>query len=642
MTLADRADAIDGQWWVVFILQLCAEGHKLVHRSFYRQAQRIYAQAHKHAESFGDDVSRALALGGIGVASWGIGSFHISLQAFDRLFAMGERWHNEQWLMMACAGIGNARIALGQNADAIQILERQKSIAESRSDKLGLCEAAGNLGTAHLRLGAYCKALAFHQDALQLATELDEREHPGAQAQAMDNLGATYLRIGEYKKAIDMHTKALELAVQQGSAPAKARAHGNLGQALFAQGDYHNAGEQFGLQLATAQPTEDMRTVSAAYWGIGRVYEHTGKLEEAAKQHRKALGIVQVTDDKAAQARIYGGLACLSRAQGRYAEAIKLFETQLTICKALDDKSALLEAHVGLARACAHAGDMARSLEHFEAFGALLKALDASPLPAAFWEQYARAIDEWTLVTARVSGMMEALRVEEWRRCRSELSARADREGEVRSVEEYAIRVEASHVIVLRVAQVEAETSAALMVWVLSGSSGELVYSDIRVLEDVASIRQCIAGATFATWDDCRQRLNKAKGVFREREGVPRGHGEESVVYNALQKVLCERYFPEAVKEYLPLDLWTALRTPTQAVRALTIENYERARRHNFLNAQRCLEELSALIWDPILKQCDLFAAAGLGKRKRSQREKPVSTRATAVTGVVVAMNQIQ
>ena len=66
----------------------------------------------------------------------------------------------------------------------------------------------GNLGNAYQSLGEYERAIAFHQQHLDIAREIGDRR---GQANSLGNLGNAYHSLGEYKRAISFHQQSLEI-----------------------------------------------------------------------------------------------------------------------------------------------------------------------------------------------------------------------------------------------------------------------------------------------------------------------------------------------------------------------------------------------------------------------------------------------
>ena len=71
----------------------------------------------------------------------------------------------------------------------------------------------GNLGLAYYSLGQFQTAIDYHQQALDIARDIGDRQWSGA---SLGNLGLAYDSLGQFQTAIDYHQQALEIAREIG------------------------------------------------------------------------------------------------------------------------------------------------------------------------------------------------------------------------------------------------------------------------------------------------------------------------------------------------------------------------------------------------------------------------------------------
>ncbi|MCP6760554.1 MAG: tetratricopeptide repeat protein, partial [Fischerella sp. CENA71] len=80
-------------------------------------------------------------------------------------------------------------------------------------ENLHSCASLTSLGNAYNSLGEYQTAINFHQQSLEIATQIGDRS---GQEASLGNLGVAYKSLGEYQQAIQFYKQSLEIATQIG------------------------------------------------------------------------------------------------------------------------------------------------------------------------------------------------------------------------------------------------------------------------------------------------------------------------------------------------------------------------------------------------------------------------------------------
>ena len=563
------------------------------------------------AQQLNDTPGQGRAYGNMGNACIAMGQYARAIEKIEKHLDIAQQLGDTPGQGKAYGNMGAAYIAMGQYARAIENLEKDLDIVQQLGDTPGQGKAYGNMAAAYIEMGQYTKAIENLEVYLDIAQRLDDA--PG-QGKAFGNLGNAFMEMGQYARAIDNLEKCLGIAQQLDDKPGQERAHGNLGGACRELGQHARAIENMEKCLDIAQQLDDTPGRGRAYGNLGGVYVELGQYARAIDNLEKCLDIAQQLDDTLEQGRVYGNLALAYSGLGEPEKGIEYGHKLLQIAQELDDMPAQRTAHGNLGVAFARSGQLDLACRHFASSDALARQLEAQLTRGqwrrhllSFGEAHTRFMDTWVVSAARSGDMVEALRVEEQRRCRSELAYQADtvwgrREGGVKdgdvSVDELkamATSADAAFVVVVKM------FDSALLTWVLSGETGELVYE--RCLDKAhqdQDIAEWVASVTFAKWEGWHQTFSKARDeLVRLRKAS--GLDEESSVADLIQST-----FPDAMKGDMDEELWASIRDPSTFRSTICGFGpvFSALQRHIFLKAERAMGKLSTLLLEPIVDKC--------------------------------------
>ncbi|MGB8687552.1 MAG: tetratricopeptide repeat protein, partial [Microcoleus sp.] len=85
-------------------------------------------------------------------------------------------------------------------------------------------------GNAYYSLGQFQRAIAFHEQSLEIKREIGDRQ---GEANSLGNLGNAYDSLGQYQRAIAFHEQYLEIEREIGDRVGESIALNNLGNALL-------------------------------------------------------------------------------------------------------------------------------------------------------------------------------------------------------------------------------------------------------------------------------------------------------------------------------------------------------------------------------------------------------------------------
>ena len=526
----------------------------------YRDAEQRSLKLFKLAQDSKDINYQVAALLIAGNSQLNMEEYQKSVRSFSQILKLPQDSHNEKSVQgMAYGGIGNACICLGEHTRAIGFLKKYFEIAQQRDDKLGQGAAYCSLGKAYEGLRQYKMAIDCHQKYLEISKELDDKSGQGC---AYSNLGSTYDSMELYTMAIHYHQKHLDIAEQLGDKPGHGQACGNL----------------------------------------GNTYSRLGMYQTAIEYHHKHLDIAKQLNDAPRQGAIYTNLGNAHSCLGEYEAAIKYHREHLKTANQLDDTSGQIAAHGDLGINFARSGQLGLACSHFSLAGTLVRQLEAQLADGqwrqhllTFGEPYAIYLDWWVVSAARSGDMAEALRLEERRRSRSELTRQADVQGRqgranddasVDNLKAMARSADASFMVVMKV------FDDALLTWVLSGETGELLYAEI---EDIAGRRGEIAEwvnyASFVKWTEWQRVPNRLREweTHETRNGRPVERKDRQKAFEWLKK--------DALKGDADEESFR------KTVSAQS-DSFEELQNHFSKKAYDAMGKLSKLLWEPIVEKC--------------------------------------
>jgi tetratricopeptide (TPR) repeat protein len=150
--------------------------------------------------------------------------------------------------------------------------------------------SAGNLGIAYRSLGDYQKAIEYHEQALVISREIEDRRGEGI---CLGNLGSAYSDMGQVEKAIEYYEQALVIAREIGDRRGEGNRLGNLGSAYSNLGQVEKAIEYYEQALVIARKIGDRRGEGNQLGNLGIAYSDMGKVKTAKEYHEQALEIAQ-------------------------------------------------------------------------------------------------------------------------------------------------------------------------------------------------------------------------------------------------------------------------------------------------------------------------------------------------------------
>ena len=556
----------------------------------------------------------------------------------------------------ALNGLGLAHNALGDLPKAIECHEEHLSIALQWGNKCAQGAALLNLGKAHKALGEYSKALEYHHRSLRISRELGDLS---GESLSYANLGNIAKDLGNLDQAIEYHNRHLEIAEALGDLPGQGIAYCNMGGICSDLKDDDGAIRNFKMYLDIARQLEDKPGQCVACGNVAAVYKSAGQYAKALTYASEQLELAEQLDDKAGQERATYILGLAHSALQQHRMAIKFFEQNLEVATELGNVSAKQRAyselgdayralgqhdeaieyhklqldlfdqarsecdpvtpHGDLGWTLARVGRLTEACSHLRIADSIVGEVaaklgdgDRERILKKWGGKHAHYMDEWVVAAARSGDMMEALRVEEQRRCRLRPAYEADLETETLATQLKAAVASAgaSFAIVMK------KYDDTLLTWVLSGETGELVYDRmVDIAGRQKAISEWVDCVTFVGWAEWQMAFSKAVSGVQRLRGGRRGVDKPSLT------ALIQSTIPERIKGDLSEELWASVRDPDTFDKTVTGDSpaFVNLQSHFLQKADVALEQLSALLWEPVVSEYqplgDFLQAAALGSK---------------------------
>jgi tetratricopeptide (TPR) repeat protein len=190
--------------------------------------------------------------------------------------------------------------------DALDYLDEPLSSAEGTQEKARILTL---LGYSQRALGRYDRSINFHQQALEILINTEDRT---CEIANLNHLSRTYVKSENYSEAINYSQRALILSRQAGDKTGETNALVSLGYSEVMQAQqlensepevYETAINYLEQGLKLAEKLGDIQTQSLCFSSLGVAYLVTSQFENAIKYLELGFKTAQVSGDLYLQAR---------------------------------------------------------------------------------------------------------------------------------------------------------------------------------------------------------------------------------------------------------------------------------------------------------------------------------------------------
>jgi len=166
----------------------------------------------------------------------------------------------------------------------------EQVIAGSQREQDCYCNSLNRLGLCYHSLGQYEKAIAYHQQSLEISKEIDYRQ---GEASSLGNLGLCYSCLGQYEKAIAYHQQDHDISKAIGDEQGAASSLHNIGEALSKLENYSEAESKIQESLVISQKIKFKELTAHNLRVLAKIAHQTNRPELALSHCQEALELCQ-------------------------------------------------------------------------------------------------------------------------------------------------------------------------------------------------------------------------------------------------------------------------------------------------------------------------------------------------------------
>jgi len=234
--------------------------------------------------------------------------------------------------------IGIEHFFLGKYSQSLTYYSEALEIATELNDKNLISEVHGAMGIVFKNQGEYALALEHFELALSTAIELKDTSWIAA---CYANAGNIYRRLTNYPKALDYFLKALEVFEQKGETRRIAIGNMNIGNLYEDQQDYITALEYYSRALQLSYKTNDKKRISECLMNVGNIYANKKEYTVAREYYQKSLKINEELGYLPSHDNCYEHIGSTYEAEGDLDKALEYYTKSYELAKNENDKITL-------------------------------------------------------------------------------------------------------------------------------------------------------------------------------------------------------------------------------------------------------------------------------------------------------------
>ncbi len=231
--------------------------------------------------------------------------------------------------------LGICFLNLGQYEKAIAYHQQSLEISEAMGDQQEVAISLGNLGNCYNCLGQYEKAIAYHRQCLYISKEIEDWQ---GVASSLGNLGNCYKSLGQYEKAIFYHQKCHDISEAMDDRKGVAISLGNLGNCYYDLGQYEKAIDLYQQYHDISEKISFRQGVAISFGNLSNCYSSLGQYEKAIAYHQQSLNISEAMGDQQGVASSLHTIGSILLKLQNYSEAESKIQASLVISQDIDYK----------------------------------------------------------------------------------------------------------------------------------------------------------------------------------------------------------------------------------------------------------------------------------------------------------------
>jgi class 3 adenylate cyclase/predicted ATPase len=242
--------AIEDSGQVPLQLEIYSQlGEVLIWQARYTDAVDTYNMMLSLAAQHEDLIAQSRALQGLAASLSYRGDHHAALESAIQAESLGRKANVPLEIAKALWAQGSARFRLGEARPVLALGEQALKIATELDNLNEVARSLNLLGAAHYTLGQYPQAESYWESSLKFFQELGNRQQGML---LLNNLGAIADARGDYNAALQRYHNALEIAREIGNRDGEILFLTNRGGEHVALENYRaaEADQRLAIQLA--------------------------------------------------------------------------------------------------------------------------------------------------------------------------------------------------------------------------------------------------------------------------------------------------------------------------------------------------------------------------------------------------------
>ncbi|MBC7872092.1 MAG: tetratricopeptide repeat protein [Chitinophagaceae bacterium] len=231
--------------------------------------------------------------------------------------------------------VGEQAYALSNYAEGQHWLQRALVLLPKDQPNRGRMRALGLLGDILSRTSDYTEATQSHQEAIQIARQLNDL---ASVADSLNGMGFIAYQLGDYVTARTHSEEALTLAQAAQDRKNSARALNNLGVVADVEANYPLARQRYSQSLAIFGEIGDLRGMASIFNNLGTVTDSEGDLETAQSYYEQGLQICRDINYRHGVSVLLNNLGIVTERQGDYLAAWSYLQEGLALGRIIGNR----------------------------------------------------------------------------------------------------------------------------------------------------------------------------------------------------------------------------------------------------------------------------------------------------------------
>lgn len=258
-------------------------GEMLFWQARYDEAVTAFQAADRLAEQAGDIGGRSQAWNQLSLVYGRKGAHQNATDSAEQAAAFARKAALVQELIQALLTKASSLLVTGNAEDAQTLCDEALSLSQQADLKVEIAQANNLLGRICDAHGAYAQSMQYKEKALDTFRSLDDRRRTGW---VLHNMGVVVLLQGDYRAAANVFQDALQIATEIGDRDWQMAVLTNLGSVYVGLEEFSKAVETLENLLKITHGTDFYftalvhSTLAEALLGLGRVCEASNAAEQ--------------------------------------------------------------------------------------------------------------------------------------------------------------------------------------------------------------------------------------------------------------------------------------------------------------------------------------------------------------------------